>query len=87
MLTFNSAPDEWTENTRPFERVLSITCTLSEPRPAAYIASEAAVAETTARTNLGYFVTTEVAKKHTNERPTTDTTDGLYHRFQTILTG
>ena len=75
---------KWKANTSPFERVLSIASSLSEPQQAAWIASEAAVAETTARTYLDYLVTVNVVREHTDEEPTTYTPDPLYHRFQTI---
>jgi DNA phosphorothioation-dependent restriction protein DptG len=75
---------QWKANTSPFERVLSVASSLSEPRKAAWIASEAAVAETTARTYLDHLVTADVVREHTDEEPPTYAPDPLYHRFQTI---
>ena len=75
---------QWKANTSPFERVLSITSSLSEPRQAAWIASEAAVTETTACTYLDYLVIAGVVREHTDEESPTYAPDPLYHRFQTI---
>ncbi|MFB6139694.1 MAG: winged helix-turn-helix domain-containing protein [Halosimplex sp.] len=44
--------ETWTENASAFDRVKSVTMTLSEPRPATWIAEEAAVSPNTARDHL-----------------------------------
>jgi DNA phosphorothioation-dependent restriction protein DptG len=75
---------QWKANTSPFEGVLSVASSLSESRQAAWIVSEVAVAETTVRTYLGYLVTADVVREHTDEEPPTYAPDPLYHRFQTI---
>jgi DNA-binding transcriptional ArsR family regulator len=44
--------ETWTEHASAFDRVKSVTMTLSEPRPAPWIAEEAAVSPNTARNHL-----------------------------------
>jgi predicted ArsR family transcriptional regulator len=46
----------WKERTTAFDRVRSVALAVSEPRTAAWIAGEAAVAENTARRHLGRLV-------------------------------
>jgi predicted ArsR family transcriptional regulator len=56
------SPDEaewvetWKEHASAFDRVKSVTMTLSEPRPAPWIATEAAVSPNTARDHLRRLV-------------------------------
>lgn len=66
--TSNDEPEwvrTWKENASAFDRVKSVTMTLSEPQPAPWIADEAAVSPNTARDhlhrliNLGVVTTTE----------------------------
>jgi len=44
--------ETWTEHASAFDRVKSVTMTLSEPRPTSWIATEAAVSPNTARDHL-----------------------------------
>ncbi|MFQ3318510.1 MAG: DNA-binding transcriptional ArsR family regulator [Natronomonas sp.] len=44
--------ETWKEHASAFDRVKSVTMTLSEPRPASWIATEAAVSPNTARNHL-----------------------------------
>lgn len=46
----------WKKHTSAFDRVKSVTMTLTEPRPAPWIAEEAAVSPNTARDHLGRLV-------------------------------
>lgn len=74
----------WTENASAFDRVQSVTLTLSEPRPAPWIAEEAAVSPNTARDHLGRLcdlgiVTTTDAENGRHYYP-----DPLYTRLRDI---
>ena len=48
--------ETWKEHASAFDRVKSVTMTLTEPRPASWIAEEAAVAPNTSRDHLGRLV-------------------------------
>ena len=56
----NSADPEWLatwkENTSAFDRVKSVTMTLTEPQPVSWIADEAAVSPNTARAHLDRLI-------------------------------
>jgi predicted ArsR family transcriptional regulator len=51
----------WKKHTSAFDRVQSVTMTLTEPRPAPWIAEEAAVSPNTARNHLARLVDLGVA--------------------------
>jgi predicted ArsR family transcriptional regulator len=72
-------PDEaewvetWKEHASAFDRVKSVTMTLSEPRPASWIATEAAVSPNTARDHLRRLIDLGVV--------TATETDGTRHYY------
>jgi len=76
--------DAWTEQTSAFDRVQSIASTLSEPRPASYIADEAYVAENTARNHLQRLVDLNVLRTIDREGTTLYAPDPLHTRMQTL---
>lgn len=76
--------EAWTEQTSAFDRVRSVATTLSQPRPVPYIANEAKVAETTARTHLERLVDIGILLKSYDEGVTCYSPDPLYARMQTI---
>jgi predicted ArsR family transcriptional regulator len=75
----NASDDEpewvgtWKEHASAFDRVKSVTMTLSEPQPAPWIAQEAAVAPNTARDHLHRLIDLGVV--------TTTETDGTRHYY------
>lgn len=76
--------ETWIEHTSPFERVWSVIQPVSEPRSANWVASEAAVADETARTHLDQLVEVGVLVADTDTVPKTYAPDPIYQRFQTI---
>ena len=71
----------WKEQTSAFDRVRSVALSLSEPRPAAWIASEALVAENTARKHLERLVDMHVLLKADREGTALYTPDPLHQRL------
>lgn len=63
----------WKENTSAFDRVKSVTMTLTEPRPASWIADEAAVSPNTARAHLDRLIDLGVV--------TADENSGVHHYY------
>lgn len=76
--------DAWKAQTSAFDRVRSVAGTVSEPRSASYIATEAHVAENTARDHLERLVEMNVLLKHDREGTATYAPDPLHTRIQTL---
>jgi predicted ArsR family transcriptional regulator len=76
--------DAWKEHTSAFDRVRSIASTLSQPRPASFIAAEAHVAENTARDHLDRLVDMNVLLKEDHEGTAMYAPDPLHTRLQTL---
>lgn len=76
--------EAWKEHTSAFDRIRSVADTVSTPRPASYIASEAHVAENTARNHLERLVEMNVLLKSIDEGATTYSPDPLHTRMQTL---
>ncbi|AQL42322.1 transcriptional regulator [Halorientalis sp. IM1011] len=76
--------DTWVENTSAFDRVKSVALTLSEPRTAGWIASEAQVSENTARSHLTRLADLGVLTTTTTEQGTGYAPDPIYTRSQDI---
>jgi hypothetical protein len=76
--------EAWKEHTTAFDRVQSVAATLSEPRPASYIADEAHVAENTARAHLERLVTLNVLLNTEHEDGALYSPDPLHTRIQTL---
>jgi hypothetical protein len=74
----------WKEQTSAFDRVHSIATGLDRPRPAPYIASEAAVAENTARNHLGRLVEMNVLLATDDNGTTLYEPDPLHTRLRTL---
>ena len=83
-------PDEadwvgtWKEHASAFDRVKSVTMTLSEPRPASWIATEAAVAPNTARDHLRRLVDLGVVTATENDGTRHYYPDPLYTRLRDV---
>ena len=76
--------ETWVENTSAFDRVKSVALTLSEPRSAAWIGSEAQVAENTARSHLERLADLGVLTATTTEQGAAYAPDPVYTRSQDI---
>ncbi|AUV82539.1 transcriptional regulator [Salinigranum rubrum] len=76
--------EAWKEHTSAFDRVQSIASTVSQPRPASYIADEAHVAENTARKHLKRLVDLNVLLKSERKGTTLYSPDPLHTRMQTL---
>jgi hypothetical protein len=74
----------WKEHTTAFDRVQSVATTVSQPRPAAYIANEAHVAENTARDHLERLVNLNVLLKTERDDGALYSPDPLHTRIQTL---
>lgn len=83
-----SRPGEraWKENTTALDRVRSVVLAVSEPRPAEYIAEEAAVSVETARNHLESLVELAVVLEHNTDNQSLYSPDPLYTQFQTLHT-
>jgi hypothetical protein len=83
-------PDEadwvetWKEHASAFDRVKSVTMTLSEPRPAPWIAEEAAVAPNTARDHLDRLIDLGVVTVTENDGTRRYYPDPLYTRLRDV---
>jgi len=83
-------PDEsewvetWKEHASAFDRVKSVTMTLSEPRPASWIATEAAVSPNTARDHLHRLIDLGVVTATENDGPRHYYPDPLYTRLRDV---
>jgi len=76
--------DTWVEETSAFDRVMSVALSVDEPKTATWIADEAHVAETTARSHLERLVDLRVLTSATSYGPTTYSPDAGYLRFRRI---
>ncbi|UHQ95074.1 DUF7342 family protein [Haloterrigena alkaliphila] len=76
--------EAWKEHTTAFDRVRSIATTVSKPRPVAYIADEAHVAENTARDHLERLVALNVLLKTERDDGAFYSPDPLHTRIQTL---
>lgn len=74
----------WTEHTSAFDRVRSVALSLSEPRPASWIADEALVAENTARRHLERLADLHVLATDTTGSAVTYYPDPVYVRTRDI---
>ena len=74
----------WKEHTTAFDRVQSVATTVSQPRPASYIADEAHVAENTARDHLERLVNLNVLLKNERDDGAYYSPDPLHTRIQTL---
>lgn len=76
--------DNWKENTCAFDRVLSVSQSVSKPRSASWIAKQAAVSEPTARNHLEQLVELTVLLQHSQENQVKYAPDPLHTRLQAI---
>lgn len=76
--------EAWKRQTSAFDRVESVASGLSRPRSASYIASEAHVAENTARGHLERLVRMNVLVRETTEGTAVYAPDPLHTRMQAI---
>lgn len=83
-MTVDESPEGWKKNTSPFDRVWTVSSTLSHPRKVSYIADEASVAENTARTHLDRLVDMNILVTSDREGTTAYGPDPLYTRTQTL---
>lgn len=74
----------WTEHASAFDRVKSVTMTLSEPRPAPWIAEEAAVSPNTARDHLDRLIELGVVTVTENDATRRYYPDPLYTRLRDV---
>jgi len=74
----------WKKHTSAFDRVQSVTMTLTEPRPAPWIAEEAAVSPNTARDHLGRLVDLGVVTTTEDSGTRHYYPDPLYTRLRDI---
>jgi DNA-binding transcriptional ArsR family regulator len=90
MASENAADDDpewvetWKANASAFDRVKSVTMTLTEPRPASWIADEAAVAPNTVRDHLGRLVDLGVVTASEESGTRHYYPDPLYTRLRDI---
>lgn len=76
--------ETWKEYASAFDRVKSVTMTLSEPRPASWIATEAAVAPNTARGHLDRLIDLGVVTPAENGDTRHYYPDPLYTRLRDV---
>lgn len=76
--------EAWKEHTSGFDRVQSVSLTLSEPRTAAWIADEALVAENTARRHLQRLAELNVLTANTDGEAGTYYPDPVYVRVREL---
>ena len=74
----------WKKHTSAFDRVQTVTMTLTEPRPAPWIAEEAAVSSNTARDHLGRLVDLGVVTATEDGGPRHYYPDPLYTRLRDV---
>jgi DNA-binding transcriptional ArsR family regulator len=75
---------KWKEHASAFDRVKSVTMTLTEPRPASWIAEEAAVASNTARNHLHRLIDLGVVTATEEEGTRHYYPDPLYTRLRDV---
>jgi predicted ArsR family transcriptional regulator len=76
--------ETWKEHASAFDRVKSVTMTLSEPRPASWIATEAAVSPNTARDHLHRLIDLGVVTATENDGTRHYYPDPLYTRLRDV---
>ncbi|APE96053.1 transcriptional regulator [Halodesulfurarchaeum formicicum] len=76
--------EEWTAQTKAIDRVIEIALTLDQPRTAAWVAEEAAVAEQTARDHLASLTTLGVVATTEARGVTKYQLDRAYRRFTAV---
>lgn len=76
--------EAWKAHTSSFDRVQSVALTVSEPRPAAWIAEEALVAENTARRHLQRLAALNVLTADAGGSATTYYPDPVYVRTREV---
>ena len=76
--------DAWKRNTSAFDRVRSVAGSLDQPKPVAYIADEAHVAENTARGHLERLAEMNVLLQSDDSGTTLYAPDPLHTRLQTL---
>ena len=74
----------WQEHASAFDRVKSVTMTLTEPRPASWIAEEAAVAPNTARNHLHRLIDLGVVTASENDGTRHYYPDPLYTQLRDV---
>jgi len=76
--------ETWKEHASAFDRVKSVTMTLTESRPASWIAEEAAVSPNTARDHLDRLIDLGVVTATTVDRTRYYYPDPLYTRLRDV---
>ena len=76
--------ETWKEHASAFDRVKSVTMTLSEPRPASWISAEAAVSPNTARDHLRRLIDLGVVTATENDGTRHYYPDTLYTRLRDV---
>jgi predicted ArsR family transcriptional regulator len=76
--------ETWKDHASAFDRVKSVTMTLSEPRPASWIATEAAVSPNTARDHLRRLIDLGVVTATENDGTRHYYPDPLYTRLRDV---
>ncbi|MCH7660396.1 MAG: ArsR family transcriptional regulator, partial [Euryarchaeota archaeon] len=76
--------EAWKEQTSAFDRVRSVAGSVSKPRSASYIATEAYVAENTARNHLERLVEMNVLLESEKGGTSMYSPDPLHIRMQTL---
>lgn len=84
MVEFDQRDNSWEEYTSPFDRIQSVSQSVSKPRSASWIAKRAAVPESTARNHLRRLVEIGVLLQYDREGVVKYIPDPIYVRFQTI---
>jgi len=74
----------WKDHASAFDRVKSVTLTLSEPQPAPWIAEEAAVSPNTARDHLHRLIDLGVVTETENDGTRRYYPDSLYTRLRDV---
>lgn len=84
MVDPDPSTEVWKKHTGPFDRVRSVSQSLSTPRTASWIAAEANVSERTARDHLNRLVEMTVLLEFDDNGTTTYTPDPIFQRFQVV---
>ncbi len=74
----------WQKHSSSFDRVRSVSQSLSTPRSVSWIAAEASVPDCTARDHLNRLVEITVLLEFDGEGTTTYAPDPIYQRFQVV---
>ena len=83
-MTDKSGAELWKEHQSAFDRVRAVAVTVSEPKPADWIAEQAHVAGNTARDHLQRLVEMNVLRTATGGTATRYEPDPLYTRMQAL---